>query len=173
MTPSRGIRLFAILLVLACTAGCDQATKHFARAELSLHSATLPGGFVEFTLAENPGAFLSFGASIPEIARGTLFTIGVSLGLILLLGYLVRESNFRWLSFLGLVMVWAGGMSNLFDRFTRHGLVTDFMVVRIGPLHTGVFNLADVVIMGGIAIVLVSISRRKSEAHRENHQLPK
>ena len=149
--------MFAILLVLACTAGCDQATKHFARTELSVHSATLPGGFVEFTLAENPGAFLSFGASIPETARGALFTIGVSLGLILLLGYLMRASDFRWLSFLGLVMVWAGGMSNLFDRFTRHGLVTDFMVVRIGPLHTGVFNLADVVIMAGIAVVLVSI----------------
>ena len=168
--PSRAIRLLLILVVLACTAGCDQTTKHLARTELSqLRSAAPPGGFIEFTLAENPGAFLSFGASIPDIAQGALLTVGVALGLSFLLIYLVRTSNFRWLPFLGLAMVWAGGMSNLFDRIARHGLVTDFIVIRFGPLHTGVFNLADVVIMAGIAILVVSTFEGRLPSKRSCH----
>src|SRR5437867_2484256 len=57
------MRLLAVLLVLLVTAGCDQATKHLARSQLSqVSSATLPGGFVELTLTQNPGAFLSLAA---------------------------------------------------------------------------------------------------------------
>ena len=47
-------------------------------------------------------------------------------------------------------------MSNLVDRFVWHGLVTDFMVVRVGPLHTGVFNLADFAIVVGVLVLVVS-----------------
>jgi signal peptidase II len=173
MTPSRGIRLAVILLVLAGTAGCDQATKHFARTELSLHSTSIAGGLIEFTLAENPGAFLSFGAALPPGVRNTLFTLGVALGLMLLLAYIVRGSKFRWLSFLGLLLVWAGGMSNLYDRFAHHGLVTDFILLRVGPLHTGIFNLADVAIVCGIAVLVVSLrtGAAKSEAQPGSPEL--
>jgi signal peptidase II len=48
-------------------------------------------------------------------------------------------------------------MSNLVDRFVWHGLVTDFMVVRVGPLHTGVFNLADFAIVVGMLMLVVSL----------------
>ena len=77
----RAIRLGAVLLVLVCTVGCDQATKHFARTELSqLAPQALPGGFVELTLAENPGVFLSLGASLPATARGALLKLAVNSG---------------------------------------------------------------------------------------------
>ena len=79
------------------------------------------------------------------------------MGLAFLLAYLVRAPRLRWLSFLGLALVWAGGVSNLIDRFIRHGRVTDFMVVRAGPLHTGVFNLADFAVMTGIVLFVVSM----------------
>src|SRR3982074_1919576 len=127
MLLSRAGRLAAVFLVPGSPAGCDQATKHRARTHRpQFGSATIPGGFVEFTLVENPGAFLSFGASLPEAARGGILTLRVSLGLSLLLAYLVNNSNLTRLSFLGLALTWAGGMSNLIDRFWHHGLVTDF-----------------------------------------------
>jgi signal peptidase II len=48
----------------------------------------------------------------------------------------------------------AGGASNLIDRLAR-GTVTDFMNVGIGPLRTGIFNLADVAItLGAVLVVL-------------------
>jgi signal peptidase II len=161
MTPSRTIRFFAIFLVLGCTAGCDQAAKHFARTQLNQGGLTIPGRFVEFTLAENPGAFLSFGASLPETTRGGLLTVGVSLGLSLLLAFLVHDSRLQWHSFIGLALVWAGGMSNLVDRFVRHGLVTDFILLRAGPFHTGIFNLADLAIVIGLLILAVSLRIRQ------------
>ena len=55
---------------------------------------------------------------------------------------------------LGSIDHMAGGIGNLVDRVLRHGLVTDFAVVHIGPLHTGVFNLADVLIIIGVAAIL-------------------
>ena len=48
----------------------------------------------------------------------------------------------------------AGGTSNLIDRMVQQGLVTDFIFLQVGPLHTGVFNVADVLIMLGLAMTV-------------------
>ena len=162
--PLRVIRWVAICLILLATAGCDQTTKHFARSQLSqFGSAALPGGFVEFTLAENPGAFLSLGASLPETTRGALLTFGVAIGLACLLAYVLGAARLRRLSFFALALIWAGGMSNLIDRFARHGLVTDFILLRAGPFHTGIFNVADLAIVFGMGMLLVSIGLQRRE----------
>jgi signal peptidase II len=161
MTPSRAIRLALVFLVLVSTVGCDQVTKHLARTQLTQSgSVTLPGGLLEFTLAENPGAFLSLGASLPAAGRSLLYTV-MGVGLLAMLAYLVGGSKFRWLSFVGLLLVCAGGVSNLIDRAFRHGLVSDFLLVRIGPLHTGIFNVADFLIMLGLIALIASSSRRR------------
>jgi signal peptidase II len=160
MTQSRALRLLAVFVVLVFTAGCDQATKHLARSDFSQRSATLAGGLIEFTLAENPGAFMNLGASLPEAARGGLLTGGVSVGLAFLLAYLLRNSKLHRLAFLGLSLIWAGGTSNLLDRFYRHGVVTDFMVLRAGSLHTGVFNVADMAVVLGLVLVIASLASR-------------
>jgi signal peptidase II len=164
MIPTRKLRLASLSVVLACTVGCDQASKHIARTELvSLGSVMLPGGLGEFRLAENPGSFLSLGASLPEPWRLALFSIAVGLGLVVLLAYLAGRPRLGWMPFLGLALVMAGGMSNLIDRVTRQGCVTDFIVLRLGPLHTGVFNAADLTILFGIAALVCALSRRRQK----------
>ncbi|MCX6928915.1 MAG: signal peptidase II [Verrucomicrobia bacterium] len=173
MIPPRAIRLVAISLILLCTAGCDQVTKHLARRHLSQAAPpSLSSHFIVFTLAENPGAFLSLGASLPPVAR-TLLTVAVSIGLAFLLAYLVRTPRLDWLTFLGLTFIWAGGVSNLIDRMARHGLVTDFMMIRAGPIHTGVFNLADFIIVVGMLLIVASLraSSHKREAHRADQEV--
>jgi signal peptidase II len=156
MTPTRTVRLSIITLILVLTAGCDQVTKHYARLQLGqAGSVSIPGHVVEFTLAENPGAFLSVGAALPQITR-TALMVCVGSGLALLLAYLLRAPGLRLLPFMGLALSWSGGMSNLIDRFSRHGLVTDFMVLRVGPFHTGIFNLADFAIMAGTLVLVAS-----------------
>jgi signal peptidase II len=166
VAPSRTLRLLAVGLILLSTAGCDQVTKHFARKQLNQYeSSLLPGGFVELVLAENPGAFLSLGASLPESVRGGLFTAGIGAGLTVLLFYLLRAVDLPRLSFFGLVLIWAGGTSNLWDRFARHGLVTDFILIRVGPFHTGVFNVADLAIVAGTIIVVASM---RAQSFRSN-----
>ncbi len=163
MFLSRKFRLSALLLVLGCTVGCDQVSKHVARVELKeLGTVELPAGFGELRLAENPGSFLSFGDSLPAPWRFGLLTVAVGIGLLALLTILIRSSQLGRLAFGGLALAWAGGVSNLIDRVTRDGLVTDFVVVRLGPLHTGVFNAADVMIMVGMAILLCDLWKRNS-----------
>ena len=120
MPFSSKFRLFILLLVLVCVVGCDQTSKQIARTELDrLGSVTLPGGFGEFRLAENPGSFLSLGDSLPESLRRVLLTVGVGVGLIGLLVFLAASTRLNRYSFIGLALTWAGGMSNLIDRVTR------------------------------------------------------
>jgi len=155
MIRSTTLRLGVALLVLISTVGCDQATKHFARIQLR-HSGpvNLAGGSVQLALSENPGGFLSLGGDLPESVRLGILMGGVGLGLTLLFIYLLRATELRWLGFIGLALIWAGGVSNLVDRFMRHGLVTDFIFVQFGPIHTGVFNVADMAIVTGALLLL-------------------
>ena len=159
---SRNVRLGCLLLLLACTVGCDQVSKHFARTTLSQSGPVIiAGGFAEFNLAENPGSFLSLGALLPEGARFAVYTLGVGVGLVLLSIYLTGRAEHRVVHFAGLSLVLAGGISNLLDRIFHSGLVTDFVIIRIGPLHTGVFNVADMLIMIGIIAAVCSFPRKQ------------
>ena len=42
-----------------------------------------------------------------------------------------------------------------------NGLVTDFILLRAGPLHTGIFNLADLAIVFGLIILFASLQMRQ------------
>ena len=168
----RRLRLVVLFLVLLCTIGCDQATKHLARKSLGSNQTWMSsGGVVELVLAENPGAFLSLGHFLPEVVRASIVVLAVGALLVSLLIYLVRSgARVDWLTFAGLALTCAGGFSNLIDRVTRAGRVTDFVVLRFGPLHTGVFNAADVAIVTGISLLLLACflnARRPAEAIKE------
>jgi signal peptidase II len=56
---------------------------------------------------------------------------------------------------LGLTLFVAGGASNWIDRIVR-GSVIDFLNVGIASVRTGVFNVADVAIMLGAGLFLLS-----------------
>ena len=49
-----------------------------------------------------------------------------------------------------------GGAGNLIDRLRFGGRVTDFIYLAAGPLHTGVFNIADMAITGGVLWLALS-----------------
>src|SRR5215510_1665598 len=116
MKRTRTLRLVLMALVLVCTAGCDQVTKHLARTRLPQSPRVLASNrIVEFTLAQNPGAFLSIGASLPDRARNAL-TVCAGLGLAGLLTYLIRKPRLGLLPSIGLTLMAAGGLSNLIDR---------------------------------------------------------
>jgi signal peptidase II len=161
MILSRKLRLACLMCLLVCIVGCDQASKHIARTGLSHESSvTLSGGLVELRLADNPGSFLSVGELLPVSAQFVIFTVGVGLGLTALAVYLTCRPRIGTTRFIGLSLVLAGGMGNLVDRVLRHGLVTDFAVIHLGPLHTGIFNVADVLIMTGVGVILWTLRKR-------------
>lgn len=166
MKLSRTLRLTLLVLVLCSTVGCDQTTKHFARKTLDpLNTITLMGGIGELRLAENSGAFLSLGAALPKTVRTWVFTLATGGGLLGLLAYLLIRPPSHGLAFAGLALILAGGVSNLIDRLARQGLVTDFITMRWGPFQTGVFNIADVTVMLGMGLLILTY--RKQRSHSE------
>ncbi|HEU4620028.1 MAG TPA: signal peptidase II [Gammaproteobacteria bacterium] len=149
-----GTRLALVAVVLA-TVGCDRVTKHVAASALAGKPArSFFADTVRLTYSENVGGFLSLGAGWPPAARTALLTVGT--GMILAAAVLLafRRTWSRWES-LGLALFVAGGASNWLDRLLR-GAVIDFLNVGLGPVRTGIFNVADVAIMTGIAILLLS-----------------
>ena len=158
---STGKRLALLALILA-TVGCDHVTKRFAAEILS----TSPGrsfmnDAVRFEYTENTGGFLGLGADWPVLARTGVFTIG---NMLLLVALAVAAVRSRWsgLSVVGIALVVAGGMSNLVDRLLR-GSVIDFVSVGVGPWRTGIFNIADMAVMLGAALVLIGAFRSRQE----------
>lgn len=149
-------RALVIAAVLFGTIGCDQATKVIARDALSAGpSVSLFGGLVRLVYAQNPGAFLSLGAGMSDTARFWIFTALVAGVLAWAAWKLATDRAMGWLRTVAWTLVVAGGLGNLIDRLAR-GSVIDFMIVGAGPVHTGIFNVADVAIMAGLAILLFS-----------------
>jgi signal peptidase II len=60
-------------------------------------------------------------------------------------------------------LIASGGVGNWIDRLTNDGRVTDFLNLGIGSLRTGIFNVADMVLMAGVALFLLG-SRRPAAA---------
>lgn len=150
-----------LCLLLAATAGCDRVTKHYALTTLAGEpSRSYLGDTVRLDYQENPGGFLSAGATWSPQARTVIFQ--AANGAFLLIA-LIMAYRYKWSRFasVGLVLFVAGGLSNLIDRVAI-GTVIDFLNVGIGPVRTGIFNVADVAIMAGVAILAVERLRQPS-----------
>ncbi len=147
-------RYVLVLSLIAVSVGLDRWTKILALEHLQGQAArNIVGEFIQLVFVENTGAFLSFGADLPDALRLVALTILPSLLLLGLLLYTLFgniPNNWQIAAF---SLICGGGMSNLFDRITE-GKVVDFMVMGIGALRTGVFNTADVSIMIGLFMML-------------------
>jgi signal peptidase II len=142
-----------LLAVVVTTIGCDQVSKQLASTYLRDSSRqSYLNDSLRLEYSENTGAFLSLGAGLPWWVRTTLFSVGTA---VLLIGCVVAALTRRLkrAALFGLWLLFAGGLSNLVDRVV-HGRVVDFLNVGIGPVRTGIFNVADIAIMVGAALLL-------------------
>jgi signal peptidase II len=153
----RSARIKTVLWTLGACVVLDQLTKEIA---IRLLKGTPPiiylGNLFRFEYAENPGAFLGLGGGLSDGLRFWLMTVVVGLILLLCVWSVVRDSKLGRVATFGFALVIAGGVSNLLDRlFRTDGKVVDFMNLGIGSLRTGIFNIADVAILGGVFLVLI------------------
>ena len=155
-------RLGLIVIILGASLGCDQATKKIAADALqSSPGISYFGDTFRLQYAENRGAFLSLGANLPDPFRFWLLTVSVGLLLTGILVYAVMDRQLSAMQIAGFAVIAGGGLSNWLDRAMRDGVVVDFMNMGIGPLRTGVFNVADVAILVGIGMLLLA-GKKKS-----------
>lgn len=149
-----------LCLLLAATAGCDRVTKHFAVTTLAgMPGHSYLGDTVRLDYHENAGGFLSAGASWRPEVRFAVFQVANG---IFLLSTLIVAVRSKWsrLAAVGLILFVAGGLSNLIDRVAL-GSVIDFMNIGVGAWRTGIFNVADVAIMAGVAILIAERWRQR------------
>lgn len=156
-------RIGVLLFVLFVSVGCDQGTKLVAQRYLSPQPRSYVYDLFRLQFAQNNGAFLSLGALLPEPLRFWVFTVLVALILFGLLIFTLRTASKSSLTLLiALALILGGGIGNLLDRVLHNGLVVDFMNIGIGPLRTGIFNVADMTLMAGIALLALNEVRREA-----------
>jgi signal peptidase II len=144
-----------LMAIMVVTIAIDQWTKHIARMSLAMAA---PRRFSILTLlyAENAGAFLSLGANLPPQTRSLIFSGVVAVALAIGIYALMTNRVGGDADAIAVAFILGGGIGNLIDRVFRGGRVTDFLYMAVGPLHTGVFNVADIAITGGVIWLLVS-----------------
>jgi signal peptidase II len=52
-------------------------------------------------------------------------------------------------------LIISGGIGNLLDRVFNQGKVIDFIILSIGNIHTGIFNIADFYITSGVLLLII------------------
>jgi signal peptidase II len=144
-----GRRTALLLTIIVAVIALDQMTKQLVRSSLSEPREYL-GGLFTLLHAENEGAFLSLGSQLPPGVRTAVFSGLVGIALIVALVALVTGRITSSSDAAATAFIVGGGIGNLIDRVMWQGRVTDFAYLKLGPLHTGVFNVADVAITGGV-----------------------
>lgn len=145
-------RLHALFVAGALGAlALDQATKYLALGRLpGGDPVPVLGGPVCFTLTLNTGSAFGLVSAAPVLlAVGGLVCVAV---LAYVIGGRLSARPARALP-LGLVL--GGSVGNLLDRL-RFGAVVDFIDLRVWP----VFNVADVAVTVGVALLAVDLIRR-------------
>ncbi len=158
-------RTFALLAGIAFVA-VDQLVKLLALVSLQANSLKIGSNPINLALelSLNPGAFLSLGAALPPQVKQLIFIIGVAVVVAWAMGWSLSNWNQPLHKVLPLYAIALGGIANLIDRVFRDGHVVDYMVLNIGPAHTGVFNIADIAITVGALYLLIELFMKPRKA---------
>jgi signal peptidase II len=155
LQPKKTMRYFLVLFVLVVNIGCDQISKTVVRKHIATDERiTFFNEHLVLTKVENSGAFLSMGDSLPNAAKSLLLMVLPMVVMGLGLAYVLLKPLLSHTSVLGICCILGGGVGNLYDRFLYRS-VTDFLHLDFGIFRTGIFNVADMSILLGIALLLV------------------
>ncbi|HEV8637503.1 MAG TPA: signal peptidase II [Chloroflexota bacterium] len=161
-------RLLLVVLLVLTGVGCDQATKRIASDELrTAVPRSYAGDTFRLLYSQNPGSVLGLGGGLPEELRFAVFVVGVGALLFGLLFFVLFSRAPAPNTVVGVGLILGGGLSNWADRVLNGNLVVDFMNVGVGPLRSGVFNVADLLIELGALVLLVGAWRASRDRPEE------
>jgi signal peptidase II len=144
-----------MLLALGGLVGCDHATKHWAEAQLrGAPRIDVVAGVLDLRYAANHDVAFSLLRQVPSEVRTPLVLVLPSLATAAVILLLVRRRRGAIGEVMALTLILAGAVGNLGDRFVR-GYVVDFIHLEYWP----VFNVADVWVTVGVALLLLSRAR--------------
>lgn len=158
---------FLALFLIAALAAIDQFIKLTVVTNLKpIGQITCIPGLLEFTYLENTGAAFGFFSGLSWVIM--ILTLLLSLAVIV---FLFRYKHHTVLSYAACILVTAGGIGNLIDRFA-FGYVVDYIHVMFFPY---VFNFADCCVVVGAILFAVwylfikDKKERQKDEPEENH----
>jgi signal peptidase II len=161
-------RVLVFLAIFVTSAGFDQASKEWARDTLTPHVATpVVDGYWDWQLEQNPGAAFSVLATSGEGSGATALHVGLGIvAALALIGLGIAatrtrpEQRLRRTSY---ALIAGGALGNLIDR-VANGEVTDFVRWHYHGHIWPIFNVADAVLLIGVALLVGDelVTRRKS-----------
>lgn len=156
LVPNRGRALMWYILSLIVI-GLDQWTKWMANTKLNFHEpVAVIEPFLSWTLAYNYGAAFSFLANQGGWQKWFFAVLSLAMSIFLII-YLTRAPRQAKLLNVGLALILGGAIGNLIDRL-RIGKVIDFIHVHYANVwHYPIFNVADMAICIGVAIVVIDM----------------
>jgi signal peptidase II len=146
--------------------GCDHVTKYAAKTQLEGASGReVIRGLVNLQYVENTDVAFNLLRWVPETVRKPLLTATGGIAMLGLVAFAVTtafgRARSRSIVGAGLLLVTAGAVGNGLDRVVR-GYVVDFVRVP----HWPVFNVADVYVTAGAALLCLAAwrARRRTPA---------
>ncbi|QKJ33551.1 signal peptidase II [Pseudomonas sp. MPDS] len=138
--------------IAAALALLDQGLKFTIEHLYELGSSVAVSSFFNIVHARNTGASFSFLADAGGWQRYFFVVIALTVALTLI-AVLRRERP--WSEALGYCLVLGGAVGNLIDRSVR-GFVVDYLDFHYQGWHWPAFNAADIAIVGGVSLLLIS-----------------
>lgn len=173
-------RFVWVVVIVAGLVVLDQITKIIAIKTLMgqpmvpFPRSWAPNDLFRFQFATNTGAFLSLFSNLPDAVRAWILIGFNSVILVVVGSFLFAKRTLHPGVMVALSMVLAGGIGNLIDRMFREGKVVDFMNIGIGgggwSLRSGIFNVADLAIVGGLVVLMaLELFRGKGPEKETKH----
>ncbi|MDQ6690622.1 MAG: signal peptidase II [Gemmatimonadota bacterium] len=159
--PQRANRFLTIFLLIVLV---DVATKRFAVAMLIPYIPTnVVDDVLRFTLAYNSGGAMSL--SLGPSSRWW-FTL-LSIATLFVLAYMYRQTSPNdKLQLASLALICGGAVGNLIDRIRSPRGVVDFIDIGIGTHRFWTFNVADIGVTLGTAMLTWILCVRVSGEER-------
>lgn len=139
-------------VIAVCTFLADQLTKFFIVNTFSYGEQVEVTAFINFVYVLNPGAAFSFLANADGWQRYFFITLGLLISV-----WLIRmlKQGLPRIEALGYSLILGGALGNVSDRLFRLQVV-DFLDFHWQYWHWPTFNLADVSIISGAALLIIS-----------------
>ena len=133
----------------------DRLSKRWASGLAAREPVRSIPGVLGWRYVQNTGVAFSFLQN-----AGLLLLILTALIIAAALTWLLRHPDCGGWMRIGLVLLIAGGLGNLYDRMA-YGYVIDFIEVLF--VHFAIFNVADIAVVCGVACMMIDILKTEGK----------
>ena len=159
--PATPAALLGWLAIAALVIVLDQATKWLVVQAFQLGDSVTLTGFFNLVRVHNSGAAFSFLAGASGWQRWFFVALGAAAAIFIV--WMLRRHGEQTLFAWALSLILGGALGNVIDRLL-HGHVVDFFDFHWAGRHFPAFNVADVAISVGAALLILDELRRMRRA---------